>query len=941
MVKLWYRFPVFLVDRPDGPVMSRWGVGMQGLVFIYDEKRSVINRLFTIRIEDRKKKGKLWVPAGPKRYYTAGELQRSGAKIIDRTLFSMAFKSETDIRKLEGRFFSADAEYTIYRISPYDLKAFLDQCFCSEVLCTNEGRPVHFNYVGHTIPQIAFTDTGDGFAATVSLQGRAVDALGYEMVSDPVRIVSGTSVYELVRGLPVSVIKQLISGSIIPYHKYDAMLKALSKYAGKLDLEIPDKKRKRIISHVVPTPVLDIHGSFRFANLSFKYADFGPYAMGDERRIIFNHKKNIELHRDFRHEHRFRNRLEKYGAIYRGSDRGEWFIPEGKREAMLHELEKDGWLLTLSGKPLILDIKLAWDIEVRDRKLLVGGTVRYGEDSTDMENILDAYLSKQLWFDLPGGYRGHIPKHLSVDFEQLELRGDFRDTEISFEPYDFSFVAKVFSDKKNVIQGRKFGEYLSFLEAMGDLKSSTEIPTSLKAQLRSYQKLGFSWLTGLVRFGFGGVLADDMGLGKTLQVLTLLLHLKEKSAQPHLTLLVVPKTLVWNWVSEIQSFAPSLQMKTHIGPGRRDTAFSELSGVDLVITSYGLVRQDIDLMGRVSWDLLVLDEGQAIKNPTAKISKAVRKLTASIRIVLTGTPIENRPLDLWSLFDFLMPGFLGEKEAFKSTYEQQGRDSLNSLGTLTAPFILRRMKKQVCTELPLKTEITLFCDFSAEQKVRYDEILTAGKDQAFGQSDPDPSGGSPSVRILTLLLRLRQTACHPSLVSGAPPYHGSSGKFEAILETALEILEGGYKILIFSQFVAHLELVKEMFDQHGVEHHSLYGSTTQRSAVIDRFKGSQNPCVFLISLKTGGVGLNLTEAGYVFLLDPWWNPATENQAIDRSHRIGQENPVTVYRFITKNSVEENVNRLKESKRQIEKAVLEQGDWQNIQFSEQELLALIE
>lgn len=914
---------------------------MQGIVFIYDEKRSFQNRLFTVRIEERKKTGHLWVPAGPRRYYTAGELQRPGLKIIDRALFSMAFTSETDIRKMEGRFFSADQEYTFYRISPYDLKAFLDQCFCSEVLCTDAGRCIHFNYVTNTIPEIAFKDTGDGFTATVSLGGRTVDARGYEMASNPVRVVSGTRVYELVRGLPVTALKHLIGGRIISNDEYDAVMQELSRYAGKLDLKSPAKKRKRIISQAAPTPALDIDETFRFANLEFIYTGFGPYAMGDEREVIFDHKKNTELHRDFNQELRFRSRLEAYGAIYRAASRGEWFIPEGKREALLHNLRKDGFLLTLAGKPLITDIEVAWDIEVKDRKLLVGGRVRHAEENTDMENILDAYLSQQLWFDLPGGNRGYIANSLQGDFERLEQRGDFRDAEISFERHDFSFVADLFGEKRNVLQGETFAEYLAFMEGMSGQGTSIESPPSLKARLRPYQKIGFNWLKGLHRFQFGGVLADDMGLGKTLQVLALLLHLRENSAQPHLTLLVVPKTLIWNWEAEIQRFAPSLQTKIHIGPGRRDTAFSQLPGVDLVITSYGLVRQDIELLRRVSWDLLVLDEAQAIKNPSAKISTAVRVLRASNRLALTGTPIENRPLDLWSLFDFLMPGFLGAKEVFKNAYERQGRDSLNRLGTLIAPFILRRMKRQVCGELPLKTEVTLFCDFTAEQKARYDEILVAGKGQLIGQTEADPSGGSQSVQILTVLLRLRQTACHPSLVAGAAPYHGTSGKFEAILETALEILAGGYKILIFSQFVAHLELVKEMFDQHGIEHHSLYGSTTQRKAVIEGFKNSPNPCVFLISLKTGGVGLNLTEAGYVFLLDPWWNPATENQAIDRSYRIGQENPVTVYRFITKDSVEENVNQLKEDKKQMEKAVLEQGELPNLQFSQKELMELIE
>jgi SNF2 family DNA or RNA helicase len=913
---------------------------MQGIVFIYEEERSVKNKMFTLRIEERKKTGKIWVPAGPSGFYTARDLQKPGVNIIDKTLFSMAFKSETEIRKLEGRFYSLDQEYSLFRISPYDLKTFLDRCFCSEILCRKDGYPIHFNYVGNTIPEIEFKNSGNGFMAIVSLMGKKVD-LGYEIISNPVRIVSGMNVYELAPGLPVTVVKNLMSGRIIPGDEYEEVLKALSQYAGSLNLKLPGKKKK--ITHGSLTPVLDIDKTFRFANLGFMYEGFGLFALGDNRKIFFNHKKNIELHRNFKEENTFRNRLEKYGAIYRKTTHGDWFIPEGKRDEILYKSKKDGFLIKLSGNPLILDINVVWDIKVKNQKLFVGGTVRHGEDNTeeksDMGNILDAYLSRQRWFDIPGGFRGYIPKNLLRNFKQLEQRGDFKDEEILFEHNDFSFVAQVFHGEKNVFQDQTFGEYLSFLEEIDDPICQTESPKSLMAKLRPYQRVGFNWLAGLQRFGFGGVLADDMGLGKTVQVLTLLLFLKEKKVQPHLTLLIVPKTLIWNWESEIKKFSPSLNTKIHTGSGR-EKSFSDLSDVDLLITSYGLVRQDIDILSRVSWDLLVLDEAQAIKNPNAKISKSVKRLKSSNRLSLTGTPIENRPRDLWSLFDFLMPGFLGDEESFKKTYEQQNQESLNTLGILTAPFIMRRMKHQVCSELPTKTEITLFCDFTEEQKACYDEVLMAGKHQLSGKSDETQSTGSQSMQILTVLLRLRQTACHPALVPGTISYKGSSGKFELVLKTALEILKGGYKILIFSQFVAHLELVKKIFQQHGVEQHTLYGSTRQRKDVINRFKDSNNPCVFLISLKTGGVGLNLTEAGYVFLLDPWWNPAIENQAIDRSYRIGQENPVTVYRFITKNSVEENVSLLKERKKQIEKAVLQHGEFQDIKLSAKELLELI-
>ncbi|MCG8617294.1 MAG: DEAD/DEAH box helicase, partial [Desulfobacterales bacterium] len=573
-----------------------------------------------------------------------------------------------------------------------------------------------------------------------------------------------------------------------------------------------------------------------------------------------------------------------------------------------------------------------------EHAISVDGIVHSGGKKTDPENLLDAYLSEQPWFDLPNGACAFIPGRLSRELDRLSLRGDFRDDDIRFEHWDFSFLAAVFQNKDGKAErlpgDEVYHAYISFLNKMQDATGHPPVLATLEARLRPYQKIGYAWLTGLIQHGFGGILADDMGLGKTIQVLALLLHLKEKGRQSKsmsTTLLIVPKTLIWNWESEIKRFAPSLSTTIHTGPAR-DKHFSGCPTSDLVITSYGIVRRDIDALRRISWDLLILDEAQAVKNPDAQISKSVRRLNASNRLALTGTPIENRPLDLWSLFDFLMPGFLGDKTSFQDTYARQSTDALNLLGSLTAPFILRRMKSQVCTELPKKTEITQFCGFNEEQRQYYDDLMNRARDWLTGDNQP--------IQLLTLLLRLRQAACHPALVSGADVYRGSSGKFDAMIETAANILEGGHKILIFSQFVSLLDLVKQELETRGMPYYELYGSTRQREKVVQRFKRSDAPCVFLISLKAGGVGLNLTEAGYVFLLDPWWNPAVENQAIDRSYRIGQENPVTVYRFITKDSVEEKVNRLKERKRRVGETVLDHGEFKDTPFSTEELRMLI-
>ena len=913
---------------------------MQGIVFIYEESRSIKNNAFTVRIAERRKKKDAWMPVGPKKVYTARDLKRPGLNILDKTLFSMAFKSETDFRQMEARFFSPDQEYTLFRISPYDLKAFIDRCNAKKLLCTKDGGLLRFQYVEKVIPEVVFKDSGNVFDASVVLNRLKMQMPCYETASDPVRIISGTRVYELPKGLPMSVIKDWVRGKTIPHDEFDKTLAGLSRYAGKLSLNIPGRAKK-IDRHAAITPVLDFDPDLKYADLGFEYKGFGMLSITDTRQVLLNHETNLELHRNLDEELKYRDMLKHHGAVFDVHTPKDCFIPKGKREKILYHAQKQGGVLKVSGHCLVLDIKVAWDIRATQEEILVGGAVCYQGQQTDMENILDACLCGQPWFDLPGGFKGFLPTDLIRDFEHLELRGDFRDEDIRFDKYDLSFIARFFSNKDSVGRDQLYSRYLAFLNNRCLPDQPVKVPKTLKAELRPYQKAGFAWLRGLAGFGFCGILADDMGLGKTVQILTFLLDVKEQSGASHTSLVVVPKTLLWNWESEAKRFSPDLNVLVYAGASR-DKSLSNLSNVDLVITSYGLVRQDEKHLTRISWGLVVLDEAQAIKNPKAQISKSVKGLKSSNRLSLTGTPIENRPLDLWSQFDFLMPGFLGDQTEFQKKYGGQDQESLNRLKILTAPFILRRMKKQVCKELPPKTEITLYCGFSKEQKACYDDILNRGKRKL---ADRQESQSSRTMQILTLLLRLRQAACHPALVTGAGLGSGfrpeeSSQKFELVLETAREINESGYKILIFSQFVALLDLVDQMLGEHGIKRFTLYGRTKKRQEQIQGFKKNSEPCAFLISLKAGGVGLNLTEAGYVFLLDPWWNPAVENQAVDRSYRIGQGNPVTVYRFITKNSVEENISRLQAKKQAMGKAVLAHKDPSGTGLTEKELLELI-
>jgi SNF2 family DNA or RNA helicase len=437
------------------------------------------------------------------------------------------------------------------------------------------------------------------------------------------------------------------------------------------------------------------------------------------------------------------------------------------------------------------------------------------------------------------------------------------------------------------------------------------------------------WLCNLKQFGFGGILADDMGLGKSLQILAYLLKDMAATAGKAKTLLVVPKTLVNNWELEILKFAPSL--KYSIRRDRKKPLSVDKS--DLIITTYGLIRTAADQFEPIVWQNLILDEAQYIKNYYTQTGRALRGIRARTRLALTGTPLENSLTDLFSIFDFLMPGFLGTMKSFKQRYHQNRPQDLETLGQLTKPFLLRRLKKQVCHELPSKTEISILCELSKTQAEVYRETLSVERSKLR-----EPGLADNAVNMLTVLLRLRQIACHLKLLDGISV--ASSGKLDSVLQMAEEILAEGHSILIFSQFTQHLDIVKKAIQKLSVHQYYLDGGTKDRMAVVTAFQDDVRPAVFLISLKTGGVGLNLTRANYVFLLDPWWNPAVENQAIDRCYRIGQSDPVTVYRFISKDTIEEKIMKLKALKKQIEESVILTAGADQIPLSESDLKWLI-
>jgi SNF2 family DNA or RNA helicase len=455
-----------------------------------------------------------------------------------------------------------------------------------------------------------------------------------------------------------------------------------------------------------------------------------------------------------------------------------------------------------------------------------------------------------------------------------------------------------------------------------DTIPSYPTPPDLAVELREYQRHGVNWLGLLRENDIGALLADDMGLGKTLQTLCVI----ESGA-----LIVCPTSVLSSWSEQIARFRPALSESTYHGPQR---VLREDS--DIVLTSYALLRIDQEILCQREWSTVVLDEAQTIRNPNSQVAQAAYRLQAKTRISLSGTPVENSLDDLWSQFHFLNPGLLDSYETFQKTYsraiEAGDAEAAQRLKARVTPFILRRMKYQVAKELPPKTEVELQCDLSQEERVLYESILGAARQEVMERLD----SGEGVFSVLEILLRLRQACCHPGLLPGHSA--ASSSKVDLLMETLGRSRAQGHRALVFSQWTSMLDLIEPHLEASSISFCRIDGSTADRGPIVDRFQSPDGPDVMLLSLKAGGVGLTLTAADHVFIVDPWWNPAVEDQAADRAYRIGQENPVLVHRLVSQDTIEERILALQRHKRALLANAL--GSQTGSGLSRDELLALL-
>lgn len=663
--------------------------------------------------------------------------------------------------------------------------------------------------------------------------------------------------------------------------------------------------------------------------------------------------------RDIAEELRVRSLVEPY---FNGYGMGQTVFVLSHDEEMLYQLLTGG-LLRLSAHMTIYTTE-----DFRGMKVVSSPTVSIGValksdllelklhsdemPAEELAYLLARYDRKKKYIRLKNGDFLDIHDDglglLAEVREDLHLsESDLKKGRVIVPKYRAMYLDAVLKSNQmlSVEKNREFKGIVRNMKTVED--SDFEVPESLKPVMRGYQKTGFLWLKTLRENGFGGILADDMGLGKTLQVISLLLSEQEScdagERERGLSLVVCPASLIYNWQKEMKRFAPSLHAVVVTGLAEeRKRTIRRLKAGDVVITSYDLLKRDTELYQDMTFSIQVIDEAQYIKNPSTQAAKAVKKITASFKMALTGTPIENRLSELWSIFDYMMPGFLYAYQRFREEIEipivvNSDENRMERLQRMIRPFILRRLKGEVLSDLPEKLEEHVFARLEGEQLSLYDAHVQNMKEMLDGKSDQEFR--TQKIQILAELTKLRQICCDPALLYEG--YRGVSAKTDMCMELILNAVNGGHKVLLFSQFTSMLDRLAGRLRKEGIRYHMLTGAVgkEKRIQMVESFNDDDVP-VFCISLKAGGTGLNLTAADIVIHYDPWWNVAVQNQATDRAHRIGQMNVVTVYKLVSEGTIEEKIIGIQERKKMLAEQVLEGEGMDSATFTREELLELL-
>jgi SNF2 family DNA or RNA helicase len=681
--------------------------------------------------------------------------------------------------------------------------------------------------------------------------------------------------------------------------------------------------------------------------LSYSYEGSRIFASEPQQTFTrFEHKNDKFIFRKYRRdiewEKERRIKLEELGFF---SDDEINFSPVSSEKAgnddlyrMIEAINRNYGEIVASGFILTSSLDLNFNfrhISIELTSTLVNdwfdlkAVVRIGKFEIPFARFRKNILSGIREYELPDGTIAVLPEAWFSKYKNIFEFGKSVDDSITLHKQHFSLLAESLSDEEKPVFQKL--EKLLIPEHLPAISP----PAGLNCSMREYQAEGLNWLIFLQTAGLGGCLADDMGLGKTIQTLALLQHNKEtikaersSESQTELTLfsdekakltslIIVPASLIYNWENEIRRFVPGMSSYSHKGNQRKKSA-SWFSKFDIIISSYHTVRQDIDLLSSIQFHYIILDESQMIKNPGSALYRTMIRLKSDHKLVLTGTPVENSLTDLWSQLSFVNPGLLGDLSFFRREFakpiEKEGDDQQEGkLRKIIRPFILRRTKEMVASDLPPVTEQTVYCDMTEEQMKLYEEEKSSVRNSIF-KSIESTGLEKSAIVVLQGLMKLRQISNHP--VMAYEDYKSGSGKFETVLQDMESVISEGHKILVFSSFVKHLTLYAEELVKKRITFSMLTGASTNREKIVNNFQDDPENRIFLISLKAGGVGLNLTAADYVYILDPWWNPASEMQAMNRAHRIGQDKSVFMYKYITTNTIEEKITRLQEKKSRL-------------------------
>jgi len=745
----------------------------------------------------------------------------------------------------------------------------------------------------------------------------------------------------------------------VPESDLPALLETLYALPRRPALELPADTRVTelrtppqagVTIHQDPTPWRKTHHRLE---VSFMYGAVRVNGPTPEiETSVFDRDSLTVHHRDLAFEQTARERLTTLGAKEESSYGGgaKYLTINGTRlMRLILDLVAGGWRVEAEGAVYRAPGKARASVRSGIDWFELDAGVRYGDIEVSLRDLLAARRTGAATITLSDGSRGVIPIEWLARLGPLAAGGTAVDGVLRYARSQTGLLDALLDTLPEANVDATFETARAELRAF-DRVAPADPPSSFRGTLREYQREGLGWLHFLRRFGLGGCLADDMGLGKTVQVLALLDSRRGdetttkrtkavRAAKP--SIVVVPRSLVFNWLREAERFAPGLRVLDYSGTGRKIDDIS--GGVDVVITTYGTLRRDAVKLSAIDFDYAILDEAQAIKTAGSASSKAARLLRADHRIAMTGTPIENRLEELWSLFEFLNPGMLGASSSFGALARlaEPGEDVATGhqvLARALRPVILRRTKGQVAADLPARIEQTLSVDLEGTQRKFYDDLLEAYRRSVLERIDT-VGLGKARMHILEALLRLRQAACHPVLADSAK-HAAPSAKLDALIPALEEVVSEGHKALIFSQFTSFLALVRARLDGAGVTYEYLDGRTRDRQAHVERFESDPACPLFLISLKAGGHGLNLVSADYVFILDPWWNPAVEAQAIDRAHRIGQTRRVIATRIVARDTIEEKILELQASKRALADAILGQDQGVLSQIGREELEMLL-